>query len=158
MKSDCREINKMLEKLSTTKVHEVSTQETSVKLVNLCGQDIAEEMELTMTYIYKDSGRQLMILDCGAPVSLAGISWMEQYLQEFGLTIDQMASTSCDQSFVFGLSRRYVSSSKIDLPILVTRRDCKEDVLNDPTYLVDAEFPFLCDKKTLEDWNFQINV
>ena len=98
-----------------------------------------------------------MILDCGAPVSLAGISWMEQYLQEFNLTIDQMSSTPCNQRFVFGPSRRYVSTSKIDLPILITRKDGKEDVLTVPTYLVDAKSPFLCDKKTLEDWNFQIS-
>ena len=39
----------------------------------------------------------------------------------------------------------------------MTRRDSKEDVLNVPTYLVDAEVPFLCGKKTLEDWNFYIN-
>ena len=55
--------------------------------------------------MYKDSGRQLMILYCGAQVSLAGIPWMEQYLQEFGLTIDHMASTPCNQPFVFGPSR-----------------------------------------------------
>ena len=77
--------------MNTKKVHKVSTHETSVKSVNLCGQDIPEEMELNINYTYKDSGRQLMILDYRAPVSLAGISWMEQYLQEFGLTIDQMA-------------------------------------------------------------------
>lgn len=112
----------MLEKLSTTKVHEVSTQETSVKSVNLCGQDIAEEIELTINYAYKDSGRRLMILDCRAPVSLAGISWMEQYLQEFDLTIDQMKSALCNQPFVFKPSGRYVSTSWIDLPILLTRR------------------------------------
>ena len=91
----------MLEKLSSTKVHEVSTQDTNVKSINLCGQDIAEEMELSINYAYKDSGRQLMILDCGAPVSLAGISWMEQYLQEFNLTIDQMSSITYNQLFVF---------------------------------------------------------
>ena len=147
----------MLEKLSTKKGNEVSTQETSVKSVNLCGQDIAEEIELTINYTYKDSGRQLMILDCGSPVSLAGIFWMEQYLQEFGLTIDQMTSAPCNQPFVFGPSRRYVSTSKIDLPILITRKDGKEDVLTVPTYLVDAEVPSLCGKKTLEDWNFQIS-
>ena len=32
-----------------------------------------------------------------------------------------------------------------------------EDVLTVPTYLVDAEVPFFCGKKTLEDWNFQIS-
>ena len=86
----------MLEKLSSTKFHEVSTQDTTIKTVNLCGKDLPEEMELSINYTYKDSGRQLMILDCGAPVSLAEISWMEQYLQEFNLTIDKMSSTTCN--------------------------------------------------------------
>ena len=82
IKANTKSIKKMLEKLSTTKVHEVLT-DTTLKAVNLCGQDLPEEMELSINYTYKDSGRQLMILDCGAPVSLAGVSWMEQYLQEF---------------------------------------------------------------------------
>ena len=145
----------MLEKLSTAKVHEVST-DAAVKTVNLCGQDLLEEMELSINYAYKDSGQQMMILDCGAPVSLAGISWMEHYLQEFNLTIDQMTSTACKQPFVFGPSKRYISTSRIDLPILIVRKDGQDDVLTVPTYLVDPEVPFLCGKKTLEDWNFQI--
>ena len=95
----------------------MSAQESSVKSVNLCGHDIAEEMEMTINYTYKDFGRQLMILDCGASVSLEGISWMKQYLQEFGLTIDQMASAPCNQPFVFGALRIYISTSKVDLPI-----------------------------------------
>ena len=66
-------------------------------------------MELSINYAYKDSGRQLMILDCRALVSLAGISWMEQYLQEFDLTIDQMNSTANKQPFVFGPLKRYIS-------------------------------------------------
>ena len=143
-----------LDKLSSTKVHKVSAQDTTLKTVNLCGQDLTEEMELSINYAYKDSGRQLMTLDCRAPVSLVGISWMEQYLQEFNLIIDQMSSTTCNQPFVFRPSKRYVSTSKIDLPILITRKDGKEDVLTVPTYLVDAEVPFLCGEKTLEDWNF----
>ena len=77
----------MLEKQSLTSIHKVLT-DAALKTVNLCGQDLPEELELSINYAYKDSGRQLMILDCGAPVSLAGISWMEQYLQEFNLTID----------------------------------------------------------------------
>ena len=98
-----------------------------------------------------------MILDLGAPVSLAGISWMEQYLQEFGLTIEQMNSVSCHQPLFFGLSRRYISISLVELLILVTRLDGREDVLTIQTYLVDADIPFLCGKRTLEDWSFWID-
>ena len=81
--------------MNMKRVHEVSVTDTSTKSVNLCSQELPEEVELSINYIYKDSCRQLIILDCGAPVLLAGIPWIEQYLQEFGLTIDQMASTVC---------------------------------------------------------------
>ena len=139
----------MLGELKTKKVHEVSTESSTT--VNLCSQelDVAEEMEMTIKYTYKDTGRRLMILDIGAPVSLAGISWMEQYLQEFGLTIEQMNSVPCNQPFIFGPSRRYTSTSLVELPILVMRLDGREDVLTIQTYLVDAEIPFLCGKRTL---------
>ena len=68
-----------------------------------------------------------------------------------------MKSVSCNQHFVFGSSKRYVSKSLVELPILVTRMDGKEDVLIVQTYLVDAEVPFLCSKQSLETWNFKIN-
>ena len=66
----------MLEKLDTKRIHEVSTQESSAASGNLYSQDVIEEMEMTINYTYKDSGQQLMILDLGAPVTLAEISCM----------------------------------------------------------------------------------
>ena len=44
----------------------------------------------------------MMILDIGAPVSIAGILWMTQYLEEFGLGINEMKSVKCQQPFRFG--------------------------------------------------------
>ena len=68
-----------------------------------------------------------------------------------------MNSVPCIQPFVFGPLRRYISKSLVELPILIIRLDGREDVLTIHTYLVDAEIPFLCGKRTLEDWNFQID-
>ena len=107
--------------------------------------------------MYKEMGCQVMILDIGAPCSIAGVSWMTQYLKEFGLTIDQMKSTKWNQPFVFGPSKRYISKSLIELPVLVTKLDRREDVLVIHTYLVEAEVPFLCGRQTLEKWYFNIN-
>ena len=94
----------------------------------------------------------MMILDIGAPLSLAGMSWMTQYLKEFDLKIEDMKSTAWNQPFVFGPSKRYISKLLVELPILISRMDGKEDVLTIQTYLVDAEVPFLCGKQTLETW------
>ena len=67
-----------------------------------------------------------------------------------------MNSVPCHQPFVFGPSRRYISKSLVEILILVTKKDGREDILTIQTYLVDAELPFLCGKRTLEDWNFCI--
>ena len=50
----------------------------SVASVNHCEEvEISEEM--VTNYTYTDIGRQMMILDIGAPVSITGFPWMEQY-------------------------------------------------------------------------------
>ena len=57
----------------------------------------------------------MMILDIGAPVSLAGVSWMTQYLKEFDLTIKEMKSVKCQQPFRYGLSKYYMSETLVEL-------------------------------------------
>ena len=52
IKADTKDIMEMLEKLSTTKYHKVST-DTTPKAVNLCAQDLPEEMELSINYTYR---------------------------------------------------------------------------------------------------------
>ena len=54
--------------------------------VNLC-ENAAVAEDMVINYTYTDLGRQMMILDIGAPVSIAGVSWMKQYLEEFNLEI-----------------------------------------------------------------------
>ena len=124
--------------------------------VNLC-EEVSVGEEMMINYTYTDMRRQLMILDIAAPVSISGIPWMTQYLAQFDLKIEDMKSVNCNQLFVFGPSKRYVSTSLIELPILISRLDGKEDVLVVQTYLVNAEVPFLCSKHTLESWNFKID-
>ena len=98
-----------------------------------------------------------MILNIGAPVNISRIPWMIQYLAEFDLQIGDMKSVKCNQPFVFGPSKIYTSTSLIELLILISRMDGKEDVLVVQTYLVGVEVSFLCGKQTLEAWDFKIN-
>ena len=47
----------------------------------------------------------------------------------------------------------------VELPVIVRRMDGKEDVLRVFTYLVDADVPFLCGKRTMvEKWNSKIDT
>ena len=47
---------------------------------------------MVINYTYKNLGRQMMILDLGAPVSIAGTSSMRQYLAKLGWEIEDMKS------------------------------------------------------------------
>ena len=144
----CEEIKRLiLEKLDVKKV-DVPQDSKSSTAINLC-QEVSSSEEMVINYTYTDMGCQLMILDIGAPVSVSGIPWMTQYLAEFDLQIEDMKSVKCNQPFVFGPSKRYISTSLVELPILISRMDGKEDVLVVQTYLVDAEVPFLYGKQTL---------
>ena len=119
-KRTCEEIKKMiLEKLDVKIVDKVPDPPASV---NLC-EEVAAGEELAINYTYTDMGRQMMILDIGAPVSIAGVPWMEHYLEEFDLRIEDIKNVKCHQPFVFGPSKRYVSTYLVELPVLVTRLD-----------------------------------
>ena len=49
--------------------------------VNLC-EEVKAGKELMIDYTYIDMGRQMMILDIRAPISITGVPWMEQYLEQ----------------------------------------------------------------------------
>lgn len=137
-----------------TKVNEVTAvSPVSTKFnVNLCNEGnfrVRDEFLINHT----DLGHQVMILDLGAPVSLAGIQWLEQYFGEFNLTIKEMESSPCHQIFTFGPSKRYLSKSIVKIPIIVQRNDGKDDVLKVKAYLVDTDIPFLCRKELLSSDN-----
>ena len=66
--------------------------------VNFC-ETAAVLEDMVINYTYTDQGRQMMILDLGAPVSITGVPWMKQYLAGFGLEIENMKSVSCNQPF-----------------------------------------------------------
>ena len=53
--------------------------------VNLCeGYNLKEELLVN----YMEKSKQVMILDIGAPVSLVGKGWIEQYLEEHEIKME----------------------------------------------------------------------
>ena len=136
------------------KTEECTGKENNVKLCEGEGFDIMEEFVVN----YSDLGEKVMIVDSGAPVSLVGSKWLHQYLEEFGLTVEEMESLACKEVFRFGPSKRYLSTLMVEIPLIVQRIDGKEDVLKVQTYIVAAEVPFLCGKRTLRFWKSKLDM
>merc|ERR1711955_70945 len=87
-----------------------SAKELNVELCD--GYELDEEILVN----YTKKGKHVMILDLGAPVSLAGKEWMDQYLKNHELEIGDMKTGECHQIFRFGQSKQYVSRTMVELP------------------------------------------
>ena len=64
--------------------------------VNWC-EEYNEEILINFT----EKGKQVMILDLGAPVSIAGEEWIKQYLENHGVELRDLKSYECHQTFKF---------------------------------------------------------
>merc|ERR1712240_6159 len=106
-----------------------------------------------------EQSNQIMILDLGAPVSVSGKIWMEEYLEKHGMTLQELNQVRCYQRMTFGPSRQYISRLKVELPVPVQDVNGKEDTLKVHTYIVEADVSFLCGKSELQDkWKSKINT
>merc|ERR1712240_692747 len=88
-----------------------------------------------------------------------GNKWIEQYLKDHRLELQELNTVKCYQKLTFGPSKQYISNLKIELPVLVQDLHGKEDTLKVPTFVVEADVPFLCGKSELKDeWRAKINT
>ena len=99
-----------------------------------------------------------MILDLGAPVSVAGTEWTNKYLNDHNLKLDKLEVHKCYQIFTFGPSKQYISKEMVKLPIILKTLDGREEVLQVFTYLVETDIPFLCGASELKSrWKSKID-
>ena len=98
-------------------------------------------------------GEDIMVLDPGASVSLAGSSWLSKYLSEFDYKIEDMVSSEWYQVFRFGgIDKKHESRMMIELPLVVTSMDGKDAVLKAYMYVIEADVTFLVRRNVLENW------
>ena len=116
-------------------------------VVNLVHKDMVVSLCDTYAVENTQGGEKVMILDPRAPMSLARRPWLDQYLEEFDCTIEDMKSSSCYQIIRFGGINKRIW---IDLPLMVRGMKGKDEVLKALVYIIDADVAFLCRKKILE--------
>ena len=59
------------------------------------------ELDKEILVNHTEKGKQVMILDLGAPVSLAGKEWMDQYLKDHELEVGDMKTSEYFQYILF---------------------------------------------------------
>ena len=83
-----KEIKKMMDKLKKAKA-------------NCVNHFLEEEYEVNMRYVDEAKGMN-MIVDSGAPVSIATSKWMEIYLKTMEVNKEEITKNECKRKFRIG--------------------------------------------------------
>merc|ERR1712115_121174 len=137
--------------------------ESCGKLVNLAKElkiNWCQNITLNENIVenFTENRKHVMILDLGAPVSVAGTEWMHKYLKDHNLKLEKLEVHKCYQIFTFGPSKQYISKEMIKLPIILKTLDGREEVLQVFTYLIETDILFLCGASELKSrWKSKID-
>ena len=138
IKKDMKEMKKMMDELKQSKA-------------NCVNHFVAEEFEINVRYVDEAKGMN-MIVDSGAPVSIATSKWMEKYLKTMGVKKEETTENECKRKFRMG-ENVYLSNREITLPVRMKTEN--DDYIRRiiTVSIVDREDElFLCGLKTLIEW------
>ena len=98
-----------------------------------------------------------MILDTGAPVSLTGKSWLNNYCKDMKIQLNDLDSAACFKQFKFR-DQITTSRSLVKIPVVAKDLEGNEKLMTVDAYLLETNTPFLCGLKTLEEWKGIIDI
>ena len=116
-----------------------------------------------MNLVYKETGDEAqietkenhgkMIVDSGTTKTVAGVKWMNEYLESLSPEEQEKIEKHSEERFFrFGNSVRYPSKQAVEIPIKLGSLEAKLHVS-----LVDASIPLLLGKPDLKQFGFIIN-
>ena len=76
---------------------------------------VKEEYEVNIRFVDEAKGMQ-MIVDSGAPMSIATTKWMDRYLKSMEVKEDEITEKVCNRKFKMG-ENVYMSNREITLPV-----------------------------------------
>jgi hypothetical protein len=156
VESETKEMKKSLEDLieqvkkspkSTHFINEHFKKDESIVNVNL------ENISL---FLENSTAVDVITLDLGAPRSMVGMTWLNNYLKKNGMEMSDLKVSRCSQKFRFGHGGLHESVQEVELPVTVKYSGDGSDVFKKiylKVHVVDADnVPLLCGMNDLSAW------
>ena len=100
----------------------------------------------------------MMLMDVGAPSSLAEKEYLERYLVHAGLEKENLEVLKCQKKFKFVPGKVYNATQLYRLPVVVKTEEQKEVFLSMDVAEVEAPVPILCGMDTMEEWDMVLHI
>ena len=114
------------------------------------------DVEISEVFFNDELNEMEMIIDSGAPKSIAGMKWIEEYLKRNNFAKGQViVKTIAKKRFKFGPSKIYECHKVYEVPLIIKgKKDGTEfNMLRVQIHAIDANVPFLCSKEQLQRWS-----
>ena len=143
------QVSKQVEKLCSN-----NTLNTTAFISNL-GEKIEEHCvrELFWTKNEKKS----ILLDSGAPKSVVGQEWFQEYIQENNLKESDIKKQNVTETFKFGAGGLFESKIQVEIPFKIKDNEGDISEVKMKTCIVDHDIPFLCGRDNIENLGVTID-
>merc|ERR1712173_106095 len=108
-------------------------------------------------YIESEDEQGISKVDCGAPKSCTGLSYIQEYLPTMGISLDQMPRVMTNDVFMFGASK-FPTKGKIVVPIKFKDTQGRIHYKEFEVHLIDHKIGILIGLNTLDKWGSDVKI
>ena len=152
-------VNERLEKIEKT------LEKVSKQVENLCNtnntmnetgfiSNLSEEPEIeehcVQELFWTKNEKKSILLDSGAPKSVAGVEWYSEYVEENNIKESEVKQRKVKETFKFGAGGLFESKIQVEVPFKVKDKEGTISEVKMKICLVDHDIPFLCGRDNIE--------
>ena len=152
-------VNERLEKIEKT------LEKVSKQVENLCSfnstinetgfiSNLSEEPEkeehCVQELFWTKNEKKSILLDSGAPKSVAGMEWYSEYIKENNIKESEVKQRQAKETFKFGAGGLFESKIQVEVPFKVKDKEGTISEVKMKICLVDHDIPFLCGRDSIE--------
>ena len=144
---------------------EQKLEKVSKQMENLCSNNtlnttnfisnFGEEIEAGEHHVqelfWTKNEKKSILLDSGAPKSVAGREWFNEYIRENDIKESEVKQQNVRESFKFGAGGLFESKTQVEIPFNVKDKKGNKSVVKMKLCLVDHDIPFLCGRDNIEN-------
>ena len=101
--------------------------------------------------------KKSIILDSGAPKSVAGLQWYQEYISENNIKDTEVKIRDVKETFKFGAGGLFISNMQVEVPFKLKDKEGTMSKVNMKICLVDHDIPFLCGRDNIENLGMMID-
>ena len=121
-------------------------------------QSMAASLNIVSTmHVEDDKEKEILKVDCGAPKSCGGMTYITEYLPTMGLSLEAMPKVMTNDVFLFGTTK-FPTKGKIVVPLKIMDTEGHIHYKECEIHLIEHTIGLLVGLNTLDKWGSDVKI